>query len=134
MRLAFALCIALVAPAAAFAQETFSGVEFDARVSGKTLYFERAGQPFGAEQYFPDQRVIWAFEDGQCQRGIWYEDAAGDICFLYEGNPEPICWDFFKLPGGGISARAKGGHPLNDLRAVREDDAPLQCELPDLGV
>lgn len=133
MRLALILCLALTAPAA-FAQETYSGAEFDARVTGKTLYFERGGQPFGAEQYLPDQRVIWAFEEGQCQRGIWYEDTQGDICFLYEGNPDPICWDFFKLPGGGVSARAKGGHPLNDLRAVREDDAPLQCELPDLGV
>ena len=132
MRLALTLCLMLTTPAVA--QETFSGAEFDARVSGKTLYFERAGRAFGAEQYFPDKRVIWAFEDGQCQRGIWFENADSDICFIYDVSPEPICWDFFEQPGGGVSARAKGADPLNDLFAVHEDEAPLACKAPDLGV
>ena len=125
MRLALTLCLILTTPAVS--QETFSGAEFDDRVSGKTLYFERAGRAFGDEQYFRDKRVIWAFEDGQCQRGIWFENADSDICFIYDESPEPICWDFFKQPGGGVSARAKGADPLNDLFAVHEDDAPLEC-------
>lgn len=128
------LAATLIAATPAIAQETYSGAEFDARVTGKTIYFERDGRPFGAEQYFDDKRVIWAFENGQCQFGIWFENTSGDICFVYDDTPAPICWDFFKEPGNGISARVKGGDPANDLFAVAEDTEPLSCVSPDLGV
>lgn len=127
------LCLCLMA-APAMAQDTYSGAEFDARVSGKTIQFERNGQPFGAEQYFPDRRVIWAFRDGTCQRGIWFENTAGNICFNYENSDGSICWDFFKRPNNGIAARVVGAPVGTELIATEETEGPLECPLPDLGV
>jgi hypothetical protein len=126
------LLVTLALPA--IAQETYSGAEFDARVAGKTIAFTRQGRPFGTEQYFSDKRVIWARPDATCERGIWFENTSGQICFVYENTPDAQCWDFFKLPGGGMSARSDGADPANDLTAARESTEPLDCPLPDLGV
>ena len=108
--------------------------EFAAMVVGRTLHFDRYGEPYGAEQYFPDRRVIWAFEDGQCERGIWFDNAAGQICFVYDADPAPQCWDFLEMPSGDFHARADGSAPEADLVTRRTDEEALDCPLPDLGV
>ncbi|WGH79709.1 hypothetical protein [Jannaschia ovalis] len=132
MRLTALLILATATPA--LAERAVSAAEFAEMVTGRTLYFDRFGQAFGAEQYFEDSRVIWAFESGQCQRGIWFENAAGQICFVYESEAVPQCWQFLQMPDGAFHARSVGADPAEDLvtRDVSRD--PLDCPLPDLGV
>ena len=128
-----AVAVALSAHAAA-AERVVTPQEFEGLVAGKTLRFDRFGEPFGAEQYFPDKRVIWAFEDGTCERGIWFENGAGQICFVYDVDPAPQCWDFIEMPSGDFHARAEGSDPAADLVARATGEDPLTCEAPDLGV
>lgn len=129
------LILALLAPLPAGAAERIvSADEFAAMVEGRTLRFDRYGEPFGAEQYFEDGRVIWAFEDGACQRGIWFENAEGKICFVYDSEATPQCWDFIEVDGDAFHARAEGAEPEADLVARRFGDEDLDCPLPDLGV
>jgi hypothetical protein len=131
MRAALAL---ILAAAPALAERAVTPEEFEQMVTGKTFYFERFGEPFGAEQYFPDKRVIWAFEGGQCQRGIWFANARGDICFVYDDDPAPQCWHFLEMSDGAFHARVVGDAPSEDLVTSGIDTEPLDCPLPDLGV
>ena len=127
--------IALVLAAApAIAERAVSPEEFDDMVTGRTLHFDRYGEPFGSEQYFDDKRVIWAFEGGQCQRGIWFANAEGEICFVYDSDPAPQCWAFLEMPGGGFHARLSGDAPSEDLVTRDVSREALDCPLPDLGV
>jgi hypothetical protein len=126
--------IALLTAPAAWAERAVTAGEFEEMTSGRTYHFERGGTPFGSEQYFADKRVIWAFERGHCQRGIWFENAAGQICFVYEDDPEPQCWLFLEMPGGAFHARVVGADPIDDLITSSVDEESLDCPLPDLGV
>ncbi|CUH40311.1 hypothetical protein JSE7799_03043 [Jannaschia seosinensis] len=128
------LVLALMAAAPAFAQRAVTPDEFDTMVTGRTLHFNRAGEPFGAEQYFEDKRVIWSFENGQCQRGIWFTNAEDEICFVYEGDPASQCWNFLEMPGGDLHARLPGSDPAGDLVMRDVSREALNCPLPDLGV
>ncbi|UWQ18004.1 hypothetical protein [Jannaschia sp. M317] len=128
----FLIAVAVAAPA--WAERVVTSQEFEQMVHGKTLHFDRHGRAFGAEQYFTDKRVIWAFEGGQCQRGIWFENARGEICFVYDDDPAPQCWDFIEMPGGAFHARHVGDPPSDDLITRSVDDLALDCPLPDLGV
>ncbi|MEM7490352.1 MAG: hypothetical protein AAF390_14620 [Pseudomonadota bacterium] len=129
-----ALTFALLLAAPALAERVVPAEEFDQMVTGRTFHFDRQGEPFGAEQYFDDKRVIWAFEGGQCQRGIWFENTSGEICFVYEEDPEPQCWDFLEMPSGALHARSVGAAPVDDLVTRDISREPLDCPLPDLGV
>ncbi|MEM8823447.1 MAG: hypothetical protein AAGF30_07550 [Pseudomonadota bacterium] len=124
--------MALVTPA--WAERAVTAEEFDQMVSGRTFHFDRHGEAYGAEQYFEDKRVIWAFEGGQCQRGIWFENVSGDICFVYDGDPTPQCWSFLEMPSGAFHARSIGAPPADDLVTRDISREALECELPDLGV
>ena len=105
---------------------------FENFVSGSTIYFNRRGQPYGAEQYLPDRRVIWTFLDGRCERGAWYNEGS-TICFVYETQSEAQCWNFVES-GGDKRARVVGADPANDLLVVGQDDANLDCPGPGIGV
>lgn len=130
----FAILCLILAATPATAERAVSADEFSEMVTGRTLHFDREGLPFGSEQYFDDHRVIWAFEGGQCQRGIWFENPAGEICFVYDSEPAPQCWTFLQMPTGAFHARSVGADPSDDLvtRDVTRD--ALDCPLPDLGV
>jgi hypothetical protein len=132
--LALLASLAAAVPIPVLAERAVTADEFEEMTSGLTYHFERDGRPFGSEQYFTDKRVIWAFEEGQCQRGIWFENASGQICFVYEDDPEPQCWLFLEMPGGGFNARVVGADPAEDLVTSSVDEEPLDCPLPDLGV
>ncbi|SFJ80312.1 hypothetical protein [Jannaschia pohangensis] len=132
MRLIVLLCCLLAQPA--LAERQISPDEFAEMVTSRTMYFDRYGQPFGAEQYFDDNRVIWAFEGGTCQRGIWFSNSEGDICFVYDNNPVSQCWTFLEVPSGGFHARLSGADPADDLVMQGLDEEPLDCPLDDLGV
>lgn len=123
---------AFAAPAAA--ERVVSADEFSEMVTGRTFHFDRYGEPFGSEQYFEDKRVIWAFEGGQCQRGIWFENRAGEICFVYDEDPRPQCWSFLEMQSGALHARSVGSPPSEDLVTRDISREPLDCPLPDLGV
>ena len=92
-----ALLALLATPA--FAETPMTGAEFEAYVSGKTLTFGTAGAPYGMEAYHAGRRVTWAFTGDECQSGEWYEQGA-NICFTYDFDPNPQCWQFFDEPGG----------------------------------
>lgn len=112
--------------------EVLDGPAFDARVTGKTITYSQLGGSYGEEQYLPGNRVIWAFEDGECQLGKWYEKA-GHICFLYNNREEEQCW-VFRDEGGRLSALIEGGRIEETLYAEEVKENPIQCPLPGLGV
>ncbi len=125
-----ALALSLALPAAA--QQPMTGAEFDRYATGKTLYFGQAGQSYGVEEYLPDRRVRWSFLDGQCKDGFWYEEA-GQICFVYEDKPDPQCWSFYR-EGSGLRAVFENNSEATTLYEARQDDEPMLCYGPDVGV
>lgn len=127
------LALAIAAPlAAAEPGRPMSAAEFEAATVGRTLYYNSGGTAYGAEQYLPGRRVIWAFLGDDCRRGEWYE-ADGFICFVYEDEPDPQCWTFFRA-AGGLTARFRGDPLGLPLVAVEESPEPMQCLGPNLGV
>ncbi|WP_323041273.1 hypothetical protein [Gemmobacter sp.] len=132
MRLIAAALIACLATPL-LAAEPLDGAAFEARVIGQTFSFQVGGQSYGAEQYLPGRRVIWAFSDGPCREGTWSEPEPGRICFVYDHAPDdPQCWSFFD-DDGRLRARFQGGLPQDDLIEARRSPAPLACPGPDLG-
>ncbi|MFZ5962781.1 hypothetical protein ACOXXX_07490 [Thalassococcus sp. BH17M4-6] len=130
-RLAFILA-GLLSASASFAQTAMSGAEFEAYVTGKTLYFGQAGQAYGVERYLENRQVQWSFLDGKCKDGFWYEEA-DQICFVYEDNPTPQCWSFFR-EGSGLRAIFENDPTATSLYEARQDDEPMMCFGPDVGV
>lgn len=116
------------------AQTPMTAAEFEAEVTGRTIQYASSGEaPYGAEQYLPGRRVIWTFLDGTCTEGLWYEQADGLICFVYEMDLVPQCWSFWSA-GGEISARFENDPAATELYELSRSDAPLTCQGPDLGV
>lgn len=132
MRLGAATALAVALAATAGAQEKLGAEAFDAYSQGKTLYYTVDGEAYGAEQYLPGHRVVWAFLGQDCQRGTWYEEA-GDICFVYEGETDgPQCWSFYR-GSAGLTAHFRGDPPDRNLVEVTQSATPLQCEGPYVG-
>lgn len=131
LRLA-ALVLAVHPLAAAEPERALSAAEFEAATVGRTLYYTSGGQAYGAEQYLPGRRVVWAFLGDDCRRGSWYE-AEGYICFVYEDEPQPQCWSFFQ-GSGGLTARFRDDPSGLPLVAVEESPDPMQCLGPNVGV
>jgi hypothetical protein len=128
-----ALCLSLLAAPLA-ASGPMSAGEFESYTAGKTLYFGQSGQSYGVEEYLPDRRVRWSFLDGKCKEGYWYDAPdKGEICFVYEDNPTPQCWQFFREPGG-LRALFSGTTNSTELYEARQDDAPMLCLGPEVGV
>lgn len=117
---------------AGFAAEPLSAAEFESYVTGKTLYFGMAGQAYGVEEYLSDRRVRWSFLDGKCKDGYWYEDAS-QICFVYDDNPDPQCWSFYK-EGDKLRAVFENDPASTVLYEANQDDKPMICMGPDVGV
>ena len=109
-----------------------TAAEFEAYTTGKTLFFGRSGQAYGAEEYLENRRVRWSFLDGRCKDGRWYEDA-GDICFVYDDDPEPQCWEFERAPSGLI-ARFQGLSSSPDVYEAQDLDEEMLCLGPEIGV
>lgn len=127
------LCLACTAlPAAAQDERILSADEFQDFIGTSTVYYGRNGNPYGAEQYLPNRKVIWSFLNNECQYGVWY-DRKDQICFIYEGQSSEICWHFMEVDGNK-AARVIGDDPENDLVALTQNDEPLHCPGPDVGV
>jgi len=139
MHRAASLLLAATLALPALAQEVtpvadapMTGAEFEAYATGKTLSYAQDGVVWGSEQYLPGRKVIWAFTEDDCQYGQWYEDA-GNICFLYDNDPDAQCWKFFREASGlrAIFMGADGGTALSE---VAQSTTPLNCPGPDVGV
>lgn len=126
-----ALLLALCAGPLA-AQQTMTADEFDAYTKGKTLFYGKTGQAYGAEIYHENRRVEWSFLDGDCKEGEWYE-ADGLICFVYENNPNPQCWSFIK-GANGLIARFENRPDTTELYEANEGAEKMLCLGPKVGV
>ena len=135
MRLTFALS-AILATVLAWPGPAVAGMsaaEFDAYTRGQTFHYGTAGaEPYGAEEYLPGRRVRWSFLDGECQDGYWYADGPR-ICFVYDTEPEPQCWQF-ERGSEGLEARFDGDDGVTELYEMEKSRAPLTCPGPKIGV
>lgn len=130
-RVTLAFASLLVASTAQAQDAPLTADEFEAYVTGRTLYYSSQGTAYGAEQYLEGRRVIWSFLDGECQQGFWYEEGE-QICFLYESDLAPQCWTFWK-DGTGLAARFENDPSATELYEVGQSDKPLVCPGPDVG-
>lgn len=114
------------------AADPMSAAEFDAYTKGKTLFYGRGGEAYGAETYLENRRVRWSFLDGECQEGVWYEEE-GDICFVYENRTDPQCWSFEEGPSGLIASFESDPSAV-DLYEAQDSEEPMICLGPKVGV
>lgn len=126
-----ALLFALALGSTAMAQEPMTGADFETYTTGKTLHYGTGGQIYGGEDYLPGRRVRWSFLDGHCLAGRWYDEGPR-ICFVYEDDPAPVCWEFFSSPGGLIAWL--DGDEKQALYEIDEATGPLFCLGPEVGV
>jgi hypothetical protein len=132
MRL-LALAVALATFALpATAQTPLTAEEFEAHVTGKTVTYRQQGSIFGIEEYLPGRKVRWSVAPGECQYGSWYPQDRS-ICFVYEYDPEPHCWTFWK-EDGTLVAQSDTGIPGFELYETDRNETPLACPGPDIGV
>lgn len=123
----------LLAASPAAADGRMSAAEFEAYTTGYTLTFSFLGVPYGAEQYLPGRRVIWAFIGDECRWGRWYEEA-GNICFVYDDAPDdPQCWGFWQTEDG-LRAVFAGDGAHTELYEAERSRTPLVCEGLEVGV
>lgn len=128
----FGLALSVLAASQCLAETAMTAAEFEAYATGKTLTYSVGGEVYGAEQYLPGRRVVWAFTKDDCADGRWY-DQDGLICFAYENNSVPQCWNFF-LGSEGLRAEFVGDAPGSVLSEVDQSATPLICAGPDVGV
>ncbi|MEL7165569.1 MAG: hypothetical protein AAGL96_08845 [Pseudomonadota bacterium] len=112
--------------------DRMSAAEFEAYVTGKTLFYGRDGRAYGAEIYRENRRVTWSFLDGDCKDGYWYE-AGENICFVYEDRPDPQCWSFERGPSGLI-AQFENDPSSTALYEANNSDEEMVCTGPRIGV
>jgi hypothetical protein len=127
-----ALLLSAVLAGPAFAETPMTAEDFDAFATGKTLDYFADSQVFGREVYLPGRQVRWAFTAEECKLGHWYP-VGEQICFLYDGDPEPKCWRIWR-DGDGLAASYATDTPDIPPRKVRETTEPLACPGPDVGV
>lgn len=130
IRIALLACLATPIAGPACAETPMTGAQFEAYVQGKTLSFDAGDGPYGVEAYHPGRRVTWAFIGDECHAGIWYEQGA-NICFTYDFDPIPQCWQFFAAPGG-LRAEFVNEPDTTVLYEALDDATGLIC--PGVGV
>lgn len=114
------------------ADTAMNAAQFDTYTQGKTLTYAQEGITlFGVEQYRSNRNVTWAIDGGECQRGVWYE-SKGNICFRYNNDPEPACWQFFNTPRGLRAIYMTDPNTIT-LTATRITTNPLICPGPEVG-
>jgi len=121
----------LLVPAVASAEQPLNGAEFEALVEGRTLTYGMPGaKAYGVEHYHPGRRVTWAWaESDECLPGTWREEKRPEgpaICFDYEHDPEPKCWQVFR-DGDGLRATFLNDGGASVLYEIVEDGQGLVC-------
>ena len=134
-RLSLAALI-LALPGLAAAQEAevpISPKEFLEYSEGWTLYFERAGRPFGSETFEPGGKTRWRYNDGSCVDGHWRARGA-QMCFLYDTDGpdgDILCWRVLRKAEGNLVARLLTGDEAGlELEITGRDKEPLLCGAP----
>lgn len=129
--LAALLATVLALPAAAQTGTVVPPSAFRDYAEGYTLYFERAGEPAGAETFSPDGRVTWQTPQGQCLDGLWraYDD---ELCFYYGFGTTVQCWRVLEDEKGlKVESTDDGEAPAGlTYRIIRRDRRPLLCGGP----
>lgn len=93
---------------------------------GYTLYFERDGEPWGAESFEPGGAVRWRYPSGQCVDGVWR--AYGEnVCFYYGPGSEVLCWSMARRGGQLIGTLQDGEEAGLELIITDRDERPLVC-------
>jgi hypothetical protein len=123
--------LAAAIPQLAFAQERLFGDAFEAYTQGKTMYFSRGGQVYGAEQYLPGGRVLWSFLDGTCNDGSWFSQDE-QICFYYDNSGGAQCWDV-TLGEHGLTVTFSDDERPMELKEIPGLSEPLDCPGPMIG-
>ena len=118
-----------------WAQTPITAEEFDAYVTGRTLTFGSAGQPYGIEEFRPGRRTTWAFIGEECREGRWFPRDE-QICFIYDDLPEQQhCWIFWQGDTGLIARFIEpDGTASTELYEVQGSNQPLVCPGPEVGV
>lgn len=129
----FAFSLALTLSGLPALAEPMSAAEFEAYVSGKTLYYGRSGIAYGAEIYHENRRVTWSFLDGECKDGYWYEAEPSNICFVYEDRSDPQCWTF-EQTSRGLRATFMNDPDTTELYEAQDMGEDLVCLGPKIGV
>lgn len=129
MRVALALVL-LATPV--LAEPTLSAEDFDALTLGRTMTWAEFGSVYGVEQYLPGRKVRWTVLGDDCRTGQWYQDGSA-ICFLYEGDIDPYCWEI-TASGTDLRARLATDAPGSEPVVVTETTEPLACFGPEVGV
>jgi hypothetical protein len=128
-----ALCLA---PAAGFSEEigpALSADAFDALTRGKTITYSTGGETYGIEQYRPGHKVVWAFAEGDCEEGDWFQQGE-QICFDYHDAAVGLqCWTFH-LRGTDLVAWFEGKQDAEPLVSLQQSDKALNCPGPEVGV
>jgi hypothetical protein len=127
--LLFATCLAA---SPAVAETPLSAEAFDALTLGKTMTWAEYGAVYGVEQYLPGRRVRWTVLGDDCKTGHWYPEGTA-ICFQYENDPEPDCWEIV-MTGSGMTARYLTFETSPEPVVVEETTEPLACFGPEVGV
>jgi hypothetical protein len=121
-----AACLA-AAPAQAAAPGPVSPEEFRDYAEGYTLYFERDGEPWGAESFAPGGEVRWRYPSGRCVDGVWR--AYGErVCFYYGPGSEVLCWRMAREDDGTLTGTLEDGPDAGmTLTITGRDERPLIC-------
>jgi hypothetical protein len=126
-----AILLALLLATPAAAQQPLSAEAFDALTQGRTMAWAEFGQVYGVEQYLPGRRVRWTVLGEDCKLGHWYAEGTM-ICFQYEDDPEPDCWEITE-GGAGLFARYASNPPEAEPVVVTETTQPMACFGPRIG-
>lgn len=127
-RAALALCL-LALPAAA--DPLLTAEAFDTLTQGRTMSWSEFGSVYGVEEYLPDRQVRWTALGQDCKTGHWYPDGPA-ICFQYEDDALPDCWEITGS-GTGLLARYTTSPPDTAPVVVRETTETLACFGPKVG-
>lgn len=125
------LLILLLLAGPALADEPLSADAFDALTLGRTMSWAEFGQVYGVEQYLPGRRVRWSALGEDCTLGHWYPQGSL-ICFQYENDPAPDCWEMTEA-GAGLLARYAGSAAAAAPVVVEEFTRPMACFGPEVG-
>lgn len=123
------LILCLATPA--LAEVPLDATTFDALTLGRTMTWAEFGQVYGVEQYLPGRKVRWTVVGDECKLGHWYPQDTM-ICFQYDDDPEPDCWEITQ-DGAGLLARYAGMSPGSEPVVVAETSEPLACFGPKVG-
>jgi len=129
MRAALALVL-LAGPV--LADPTLTADEFDALTEGRTMTWAEFGSVYGVEQYLPGRKVRWTVLGDDCKTGHWYPDGSA-ICFLYEDDLDPYCWEITQS-GSGLRARFTTDAPESEPVVVEDTSEQMACFGPEVGV